>query len=189
MNSIPKEAVWEAELWELSQRSPKKWLAGGHFWCGLLTGHLCIPTPTTPPFVSALLKLRFTLSAIVLNLSLSFNILSHFFALRISTHPSRIISLGSLPVALSLFSSSTWLRCCLGLLMALIALFVYMRAFHLDSEATEVRHEGVHSFIHMLVHSLNHWITCSVLEIQGELSRYVLCHSLARETEHTISKK
>lgn len=88
------------------------------------------PYAFPPPLVSASLKLRVILSAIILNLLLRVNILSRVFALLISTQPSRIISLGSLPVALSLFFPSTLLRCCLDLLTVLIALFVHMKDFH-----------------------------------------------------------
>lgn len=62
--------------------------------------------------------------------------------------PFKIFSLGSLLCALSLFSPSILLRCCLGLLMVFIVLFIWSHESlsPLDTEPIEVRHE-VCSFI------------------------------------------
>lgn len=70
---------------------------------------------------------------------MNLNILSHFFALAISTHPLRMVFLGGVPVTLPLYSPGTLFE----LVDSTIVLFST-----LDCEPTEVMHEvDIHLFI------------------------------------------
>ena len=123
---------------EQGRRGQKKPAAGSPDGCGP-RWPLIHPTPVTPPLVSASVKLRFILSAIIYNLPLNLNILFHFFALAIPTHPLRMVFLGGVPVTLPLCSPGTLFE----LVYSMIVLFPA-----LDCEPTEVRHEvDIHLFI------------------------------------------